>query len=394
MPGRPRRGRFFCGFTPAGHKRPRASLGVRSAGRVRLSDHPRRAMLFAVFLRVAVIFEREGALLKRRCSFSFVAACGPQGFSWREVRRPGSALRPPPRTKCPCHAGHGTGARGPRLRAEKACGPQRRATLPCKPSYKHLCSTIRQPAPAGVSRLCGAAIPNTGAPGRCGTLQHTRCAELPGSLPGTIRASAKARVTPWISLRTSVLPGAWLHHPTPHNLTSFDCAGTPGPFALRVTLLNSQFPVQLPLLSAFSSILLFRTATLLTLGSHISDPVSAQQEVYFLDKFRSLLLRSPPGRLLFLTASGPLLLCLSFPAKWHPRWWAREVKRWLCFCAHRVVNGCAAYPTRAGGKKTKLDPGGRTGRPVLTVSGHKTPRQQTRPAPRAPPAGNTPSARR
>ena len=31
---------------------------------------------------------------------------------------------------------------------------------------------------------------------------------------------------------------------------------------------------------------------------------------------------------------------------------------------------------------------------IFTVSGHKTPRQQTRPAPRAPPAGNTPSARR
>ena len=29
-----------------------------------------------------------------------------------------------------------------------------RATLPCKPSYKRPCSTIRQPAPAGVSRLC------------------------------------------------------------------------------------------------------------------------------------------------------------------------------------------------------------------------------------------------
>ena len=34
-----------------------------------------------------------------------------------------------------------------------------------------------------------------------------------------------------------------MHHPTPHNLTSFDCAGTPGPFALHVTLLNEPFTV-------------------------------------------------------------------------------------------------------------------------------------------------------
>ena len=146
----------------------------------------------------------------------------PSGHKCREVRRPGSALRPPPRNPpqhflceeilgtpgIPVPQKCDTGARGPRLRAEKACGPQRRATLPCNPFFKRLCRAIRQSAPAGVSQACGLAIPNTGAPGRCGTLQHTRCAELPGSLPGTIRASAKARVTPWISLRTSVLPGA------------------------------------------------------------------------------------------------------------------------------------------------------------------------------------------
>ena len=34
-------GAVFCGCTPAGHKRPQAFLGVRSAGRVRPSDHPR-----------------------------------------------------------------------------------------------------------------------------------------------------------------------------------------------------------------------------------------------------------------------------------------------------------------------------------------------------------------
>ena len=34
------------------------------------------------------------------------------------------------------------------------------------------------------------------------------------------------------------------------------------------------------------------------------------------------------------------------------------VKRWSCFCAHRVVNRCAAHPPRAGGQKTKLDPRG------------------------------------
>ena len=186
-------GALFCGCTPAGHKRPQALFGVRSAGRVRPSDHPR---------------ETHPNISSARKYW------GPREY--------------------PCRVLRGTGARGPRLRAEKACGPQRRATRPCKPSCKLFGPTIRPPAPAGVSRLCGAAMPNAGAPGRCGTLQHTRCAELPGSLPGTIRASAKARVTPWISLRTSVLPGAWLHHPTPHNLTSFDCAGTPGPsrFAL------------------------------------------------------------------------------------------------------------------------------------------------------------------
>ena len=139
----PKQAFFLCRDCPGGggflRLRPQAFLGVRSAGRVRPSDHPRAQNARAL---------------------------------------------------------HGTGARGPRLRAEKAFGSQRRAKLPCKPSCKHLCFTIRPPAPAGVSRLCGAAMPNTGAPGRCGTLQHTRCAELPGSLPGTIRASAKARVTP------------------------------------------------------------------------------------------------------------------------------------------------------------------------------------------------------
>ena len=150
-----------------------------------------------------------------------------------------------------------------RARGDPVSEPKRPADLNAgqralsEPPGKQLRLCTQQSAPAGVSRLCEAAMPNTGAPGRCGTLQHTRCAELPGSLPGTIRASAKARVTPWISLRTSVLPGAWLHHPTPHNLTSFDCAGTPGPFALRVTLLNSQLPVQLPL--SASSIFSYET---------------------------------------------------------------------------------------------------------------------------------------
>ena len=46
-------------------------------------------------------------------------------------------------------AKRGTGARGPRLRAEKACGPQRRATRPCKLPHKHLCFTIRPTRPGG-----------------------------------------------------------------------------------------------------------------------------------------------------------------------------------------------------------------------------------------------------
>ena len=54
----------------------------------------------------------------------------------------------------------------------------------------------------------------------------------------------------------------------------------------------------------------------------------------------------PPGRQLFLAASGPLLLCWSFPAKWHPRWRARVVRRWSCFCAHSVV--CSVLPTHTG----------------------------------------------
>ena len=39
---------------------PRAFFCVRSAGRVRPSDHPRKAMLFAVFLRVAVVLSGRG----------------------------------------------------------------------------------------------------------------------------------------------------------------------------------------------------------------------------------------------------------------------------------------------------------------------------------------------
>ena len=38
----------------------------------------------------------------------------------------------------------------------------RGATRPCKLPHKHLCFTIRQPAPAGVSQACGLAMPNAG----------------------------------------------------------------------------------------------------------------------------------------------------------------------------------------------------------------------------------------
>ena len=41
----------------------------------------------------------------------------------------------------------------------------RRATRPCKPPHKYLCFTFRRPAPAGVSRLCEAAMPKP-APGQ------------------------------------------------------------------------------------------------------------------------------------------------------------------------------------------------------------------------------------
>ena len=60
--------------------RPQAFLGVRSAGRVRLSDHPRETH--------------------------------PNISSARKYWGP---------RKCPCRVLRGTGARGPRLRAEKAC---------------------------------------------------------------------------------------------------------------------------------------------------------------------------------------------------------------------------------------------------------------------------------
>ena len=114
---------------------------MRSAGRVRLSDHPRETH--------------------------------PNISSARKYWGP---------RECPCRALHGTGARGPRLRAEKACGPQRRATRPCKPSCELLGCAIRQPAPAGVSRPCGAAMPNAGSGAGHDTLRHTSRAK-PSILP-------------------------------------------------------------------------------------------------------------------------------------------------------------------------------------------------------------------
>ena len=94
---------------------------MRSAGRVRPSDHPRET--------------HPNISSARKC-------WGPR--------------------ECPCRVLRGTGPRGPRLRAEKTCGPQRRATRPGKPPHKHFCFTIRRPAPAGVSQACGLAMPNTG----------------------------------------------------------------------------------------------------------------------------------------------------------------------------------------------------------------------------------------
>ena len=131
----PRRGRFFRGCTPAGHKRPRALFGVRSAGQVRLSDHPRETH----------------------------PNNPPQHFLYKKIL---GARVWSPASQHKLHRGIPGDARtrplGPRLRAEKACGPQRRATLPCKPSHKRFCRAIRPTAPAGVPRPCGATMPNTG----------------------------------------------------------------------------------------------------------------------------------------------------------------------------------------------------------------------------------------
>ena len=82
--------------------------------------------------------------------------------------------------------------RGPRLRAEKACGPQRRATLPCNPFFKRLCRAIRQSAPAGVSQFCGTAIPNTGSGAGHDTLRHTSRAKPSILLPELFSLRSKA----------------------------------------------------------------------------------------------------------------------------------------------------------------------------------------------------------
>ena len=84
------------------------------------------------------------------------------------------------------------GARGPRLRAEKACRPQRRAMRPCKPSYKHFCRAIRRPAPAGISQFCGTAIPNAGFGAGHDTLRHTSRAKPSILLPELFSLRSKA----------------------------------------------------------------------------------------------------------------------------------------------------------------------------------------------------------
>ena len=80
MPGRPRRGRFFRGFGRKLFLPLRGTSVVRSAGRVRPSDHPR---------------ETHPNISSARKYW------GPREY--------------------PCRAKRGMGARGPRLRAEKAC---------------------------------------------------------------------------------------------------------------------------------------------------------------------------------------------------------------------------------------------------------------------------------
>ena len=174
-----------------------------------------------------------------------------------------------------------------------------------------------------------------------------------------------------------------MHHPTPHNLTSFDCAGTPGPFALRVALLSKP-----PALSAALARPWFGKFR----------PCSAQQEVRFLDKPQTAALLLcffddfRPNRKLASLTSGffPFSSAKNLPkqeahfldkgvfcrknrgliAKRHPRWRARVVERLLCCCDYRVIWRCAAHPPRAGGPTTKLDPSGsgqefagRSGRP-------------------------------
>ena len=73
--GGPRRGRFFAAVPLRGINGRRLFLplwgtgGVRSAGRVRLSDHPPQGDALCRFLVCCCNFEREGALLKGPFSF-------------------------------------------------------------------------------------------------------------------------------------------------------------------------------------------------------------------------------------------------------------------------------------------------------------------------------------
>ena len=101
-------------------------------------------------------------------------AASAAGFSWREVRRPGSALRPPPRNPpqhflceeilgtpgipMPRKARHGrAGTPSPSRKGLRDLNAGQRALS--EPPGKQLRLCTQQSAPAGVSRLCEAAIP-------------------------------------------------------------------------------------------------------------------------------------------------------------------------------------------------------------------------------------------
>ena len=159
-------------------------------------------------------------------------------------------------------------------------------------------------------------MPNTGSGAGHDTLRHTSHSK-PSILPPEL-----------FSLRSKAcaLSGfgaaAWL--------PGSECALSP---SAQVILLNGRAPGQLPLLFF----------TLSAWSSEQPSAVSAASALHV-----ALLNSLLPFQLPLLHSRSHLPNRL-LPRQVASLWWAKVVKRWLCCCAHRVVQRCATHPPRVGG---------------------------------------------